>query len=97
MSRCGELQFLQRFQSALHLPRLTGLGAEAVDEAHDLFGFARLTTRQSRLAGEIVAALTLERTVVAAVDRRPTGFQMYGVIDHGIEEFAIVSDHQQRA
>ena len=97
MARCGDLQLLQRFQSALHLSRLTGLGAEAIDEAHDLFGFACLTTRQSRLAREIVAALTLERAVVAAIDRCPTGFQMHRVIDHGIEKFAIVSDHQQGA
>ena len=97
MTRRRELQLLQRLQTALYLPRLTGLGSEAVDEAHDLFGFACLTTRQCRLACEVLAALAFERAVVAAVHRGVSGFEMNRVIGHRIEKLAIVSDHQQRA
>ena len=91
------LHALQRLDPALRLLGLAGLGLEAVDEGLQvgdlvcLFGHGRL------LQQHLLGAHVFKGAVVAAVADHLGVVDVQRHLRNGVEEFAVVADHDQRA
>ena len=97
MRRCNQLHALQGLQAALGLPRLGGLGAEAIDKGADMGNLPLLFRVLRLLAGQMLRAQALEGRVVAAVEGDPLAIQHGDVGRHAVEKIPIVGDQQQGA
>jgi hypothetical protein len=88
---------LQRLDPALRLLGLAGLGLEAGDEGLQVGDFLGLLGHRCLLQQHLLGAHVFELAVIAAVA------DQFGVVDvhrdlrDGIEKFAVVADHHQRA
>ena len=94
---CHALEPVERLETALRLPGLAGLGAEAGDETTDVGDLALLTLEHRLLHGEPSGALLFERRVVARIKNELSCLDVRDVRDAGIEEVAIVRYHEQGA
>ncbi len=87
----------QRLQTALHLPGLARLGAEAGDETRDSRRFAFLAGDERTRALALRRVLYLEGAVVARVGAQPAALdEQYPAHDY-IEELTVVRYEQQRS
>ena len=73
---------------------LARLGAKAVDKGLEMLALllllsAGLSGKQQRLA-----PLLFERGVIALVERQPAAFEMEDMGSHGVEQIAVMADHQ---
>jgi len=88
---------LQHLQAALGLARLARLGAKPIDERGDLGDPAHLTRLQPLLQCQLLDSLLLELRVIAGIRSDGLVLDVQHPIDDGIEEFAVMRDHQQGA
>ena len=97
MRRDDALHALEHFQPALRLPRLGGTGAKAVHEGSDFGDAPDLPRLEHALKRQFFRALLFELRIVARVGVDGAILDVQHPADDGIEKFAIVRNHQQRA
>ncbi len=97
MCRNDALHPLEHLQAALRLARLRGRRPKAIHEGGDLRDAPHLAGVQGRLQCQFLGARILELRVVAGVGADGSILDMQHTADDGIEELAIVRNHQQRA
>jgi hypothetical protein len=95
--RRDALHALECLDAALRLARLGGLGLEAVDEALQLRDAVLLAAVGGGLLRQPLGAHGLEGAVVAAVAGELGLVEVQRDARDGVEELAVVADHQQRA
>ena len=95
--RYDALHAFQHLDAALCLARFGGAGAKSVHEGGDLRDAPHLPHLQRLLQRQFLGALLLELRVVAGVGVDGAVLDVQHPVDDGIEEFAIVGDHEQRA
>ncbi len=91
------LHALQHLDSALRLPRFRGAGAKAVDEGGDLRHPPHLPCLEGQLQRQFLRALLLELGVIAGIGMNGAILDVQHSADDGVQELAVVRDHQQRA
>jgi hypothetical protein len=87
----------QRLEPALRLARGVRLVAPAVDIGLQLLGLGLLLFAGRLGLDPALGPLPRERIVIAAIEREPAALQMQNVIDHGVEQVAFVTDHDETA
>ena len=87
----------QRLDAALHLARLAGLRAEAVDERMQARHLALLARGHRRRLLDAGGVLALEIGVIAGPVRELAVLEIHDAVHDVVEELAIVRDQQQRA
>ena len=92
--RRDRLHPLQRLDPALRLPRLRGLGAEAVDEGLHVRPRRVLLLLLGHLLLEPGAAGVVEGVVVALVERQLLPVQVQDRPDRAVQQVAVVADDQ---
>ena len=97
MRRRQLLQALQRLDATLRLARLGRLGLEAADEVFHVRTLRLLLLEGLLLLRQAFGAGALEGRVAAAVEGQLLLLEVRHVIDHGVEEIAVMGDQQQRA
>ena len=96
LARLHQLLAGEQLDPALHLPRLAGFEAEAVDEALGL-GALRLLPGAAQLqVALLLRALDPVGLVVAGVAPQPLDLEGVDGADLAVEEVAVVADQQQR-
>ena len=93
----GELDALDHLHPRLRLAGLARLGLEAIDEGLQMRDLTLLLAAQCALLGHALGAQALELRVVAGIERGRALREMQRVGRDGIEEIAVVRDHQHRA
>ncbi len=88
------LHFGQRLQPALSLPRLGGLGPEALDEGFHLAALVVLALLQLELQALLLAARLLEAVVTAGIEGQPALGKMQDAVHRIVQEIAIVAYDQ---
>ncbi len=88
---------LERLDAALRLLGLAGLGLEPRDERFEVRDLLLLARVGRFLQGHLLQALRLELRVVAAVALELAVLDVQRDVADGIEEFAVVRNHHQRA
>ena len=97
MGGADQLHAFERLDAALRLARLGRLGAETIDEGVQVGALALLLFEHRLLLREALAALALEGGVAAGIQGEALLLDMGDMIDHGVDEHAIVRDQQQGA
>ncbi len=91
------LHALERLDAALRLLGLAGLGFEARDERFEVCDLFLLARVGRFLQGHLLQALRFELRVVAAVALELAVLDVQRDVADGVEEFAVVRNHHQRA
>ena len=92
--RGDRLHALQRLDARLRLPRLRGLGAEAVDEGLHVLARGFLLDAALLLQLALLGALALELVVAAAPEGQLLLVEMDDRVDGAVEQVAVVADQQ---
>ena len=87
----------EHLHAALRLPRLRGLGAEAVDERFQVRALALLLLVLRGREDHRRGALVLEARIVARVAPQPAVVDVHDYVHDAIEEVAVVRDDEERA
>ena len=87
----------QRLDSTLRLPGFGGLGPEAGDEAFQMGNFPLLLVIRRLLQGQSGGALCLEIGITAGVESDTLLINMGNMVNHAVEDIAVVGDEQQGA
>ncbi|KAF1029275.1 MAG: hypothetical protein GAK34_03913 [Delftia tsuruhatensis] len=97
LQRRQHLHAGQRLDAALRLLGLGGLGLEAVDEFLQVGDLFLLALERSLLQQHLLGAQFLELAVVAAIARDLRVFDVQRGVGDGVQEFAVMADHDQGA
>jgi len=97
MRRRDEFHAFQRLHAALRLLRFGSLRLETVDEALQMLHRLLLLHIRALLQRDLLRAQDFELAVIAAVTLDLPVLQMQRDVADGIEEFAIMRDHDQRS
>ena len=95
--RGHRLHPLQHFHAGLRLARLGGLGLEAIDEGLQPLAFVGLALGVLGVQHFAGGALFLERGIGALVERQLAAIEMQDLVDGGIEQVAVMADHDDGA
>ena len=95
--RGDRLHPFQHFHAGLRLAGLGSLGLEAIDEGLQPLALVGLALGVLGVEHLARGALFLERGIGALVERQLAAIEMQDLIDRGVEQVAVVADHDHGA
>ena len=95
--RGDRLHPLQHLDAGLRLARLRGLGLEAIDEGLQPLALVGLPLGVLGVEHLARGALLLERGIGALVERQLAAIEVQDLVDRGVEQVAVMADHDHGA